>query len=87
MYIATDHAPPDLVSHPVLGANFDPASGIYLDSAFWEKIVFNLAGIAGGLMIKALLDNFEIPTSPLGQDFRNLEFLNDLERNQLFTIL
>ena len=87
MYIATDIAPPDLVSHPVWGANFNPASEIYLDSAFWEKILFNVAGIAGGLMIKALLDNFVIPTSSFGQDFRNLEFLNDLERNQLFTIL
>lgn len=84
MYIATDQAPPDLVSHPVWGANFNPTSGIYLDSAFWEKIVIDLVGIAGGLMIRTLLDYFEPPTSSFGKDIRNLESLNDLGRNQLF---
>jgi hypothetical protein len=43
MYVATDIAPADLSQHSLFGANFNPASGMYMDSSFWQSFLTNLA--------------------------------------------
>jgi hypothetical protein len=38
-YVATDSAPPDLASHPILGSHFDPQNEFYLDPGFWTSLI------------------------------------------------
>ncbi|HBJ38796.1 MAG TPA: hypothetical protein DDZ51_29425 [Planctomycetaceae bacterium] len=38
-YVATDEAPPDLVSDPSIGTGFDPNAGLYMDQAYWERFL------------------------------------------------
>lgn len=43
LFVATDHAPADLAHHSVFGANFNSATGMYLDTSFWEGFLKVLA--------------------------------------------
>ena len=39
MYVATDHAPPDLPSHTVFGPHFDDDAGLYMDLGYWTAFL------------------------------------------------
>jgi hypothetical protein len=43
-YVATDMAPPHLAESAAFGANFNPASGMYMDHSFWQEFLANLVG-------------------------------------------
>lgn len=42
MYVATDHAPPDLSHHSIFGIHFDPTTGMYMDAGYWSDLLSSL---------------------------------------------
>lgn len=53
-YVATDEAPPELASDPVIGIGFRSDSGMYLDSNYWDRFVE-----ARGLLMSHLVQNID----------------------------
>ncbi len=53
-YIATDDAPPDLSSDPILGSGYSSDAGMYMDHSYWERFTE-----ARGLLVNKLIDSVE----------------------------
>jgi hypothetical protein len=47
LYVATDNAPSDLAHDSLFGSNFNSASGMYMDSNFWQAFLTGLAQTIG----------------------------------------
>ncbi len=45
LFVATDHAPTDLGSDSLFGANFDSARGMYMNGDFWVGFLANIARV------------------------------------------
>jgi len=83
-FVATDDAPPDLADHPVLGAGFDPAEGLYLGKEFWTDLALRVAGAVAAAAVGALLDR-ALDADTVGDvPMRTVEHFTDSQRDQLF---
>lgn len=53
-YVATDEAPPELASDPLLGSGFRSDAGMYMDASYWERFVE-----ARGILFGQLVENID----------------------------
>jgi len=53
-YIATDEAPPDLASDPLIGSGFRPDAGMYMDTNYWNRFAE-----ARGILFNQLVQNLD----------------------------
>lgn len=75
-YVATDSAPPDLASHPILGANFDGENEFYLNPGFWIQVI--TAVTAGFAVWEHIESGAEAASTSVWED------LSDIVRDELF---
>lgn len=91
-YVATDHAPDDLMSQPLIGQHFHPATvdgatGIYMDTEFW----IDFATRAFGAVVVAELSESFGADNPVVfvADVAISAFANltEADRNRLFELI
>jgi hypothetical protein len=54
-YVATDEAPPNLASDPLIGSGFRADSGMYMDTSYWDRFA-ETRGILFGQLIQNVDD-------------------------------
>lgn len=81
-YVATDSAPPHLADDAVLGTNYDPTLGMYMDQGFWVSF---LKGLAFAATDYAITHHDSVwPSSHQGDAALNpWEHMNEAQRNDL----
>lgn len=53
-YVATDEAPPELASDPIIGTEFRQEAGMYMDIDYWERFAD-----ARGILLSKLIRNID----------------------------
>lgn len=92
MYVATDAAPPNLAEHPILGVQFNAATGQYADFAFWEDFAARLTSSVIRSAVETAINTFtneEVFGEGIVGDFafRTLVNLTDAYRNELLLMI
>jgi len=82
LYVATDNAPEGLASDSIFGANFNSASGMYVNAAFWKGFLLNLARVVGQEAMKHT-DGTLMPTSETASS-SPWDGFSSADRNHLF---
>jgi hypothetical protein len=83
MYVATNIAPADLTQHSLFGANFNPASGMYMDRNFWQSFLTSLASTVASEALSH--SGFPWQSGEHASAFANpWESMSNADRNDLF---
>jgi len=92
-YVATDDAPPNLASDPILGAGYDTESGMYMNQNFWERFVEAREALLGHLFqnLSHVSDRFmhegalsgEHASAVIKSVTASMGNMTDTERNEL----